>query len=258
MEGETLGKTLFFFTVKFQINHKFLISNYLKLLFFFNLFIFFCSYTGYRVLLKLDLMSIIADGEEVIFEGEIPSEPSRIYELLMNAYSEQSKVVVKFFVDGVDALQAGSFPESFEKIEAESVTHHELTLRLSIESINQMSGFDKDFENYLRNVLSVPWSQVFKKMDELVSKMQPFADLLDNLGPYSQVYAPTWKEDYDELVKEQHTALTGILNSFEQANPAGLSDELSIRFIPVFRRALKLFHDKIIPELKIQTEQVGT
>jgi hypothetical protein len=52
--------------------------------------------------------------------------------------------------------------------------------------------------------------------------------------------------------------LTGILNAFEQANPAGLSDELSIRFIPIFRRALKLFHDKIIPELKIQTEQVGT
>jgi hypothetical protein len=200
-------------------------------------------------------MSIFADGEEVIFEGEIPSEPSRIYELLMNAYSEQSKVVVKFFVDGKDALHEGSFPGTFNKIEAESLTHHELTLRLSIEAINQMSGFGKDFENYLANVLSVPWSQVFKKMDELVSKMQPFADLLDNLGPYSQVYTPSWRDAYDELVKAQHTSLTGILNAFEQANPAGLSDELSVRFIPVFKRALKLFHDKIIPDLKEQTSQ---
>jgi hypothetical protein len=200
-------------------------------------------------------MSIFADGEEVIFEGEIPSEPSRIYELLMNAYSEQSKVVVKFFVDGKDALHEGSFPEEFKKIEAESLTHHELTLRLSIEAINQMSGFDKDFENYLGNVLSVPWSQVFKKMDELVSKMQPFADLLDNLGPYSQVYTPSWRDAYDELVKAQHTSLNGILNAFEQANPAGLSDELSVRFIPIFKRALKLFHDKIIPDLKEQTEK---
>jgi len=200
-------------------------------------------------------MSIFADGEEVIFEGEIPSEPSRIYELLMNAYSEQSKVVVKFFVDGKDALHEGSFPDTFNKIEAESLTHHELTLRLSIEAINQMSGFGKDFENYLANVLSVPWSQVFKKMDELVSKMQPFADLLDNLGPYSQVYTPKWREAYDELVKAQHTSLTGILNAFEQANPAGLSDELSVRFIPVFKRALKLFHDKIIPDLKEQAAQ---
>lgn len=200
-------------------------------------------------------MSIFADGEEVIFEGEIPSEPSRIYELLMNAYSEQSKVVVKFFVDGKDALHEGSFPEEFKKIEAESLTHHELTLRLSIEAINQMSGFDKDFENYLANVLSVPWSQVFKKMDELVSKMQPFADLLDNLGPYSQVYTPSWRDAYDELVKAQHTSLNGILNAFEQANPAGLSDELSVRFIPIFKRALKLFHDKIIPDLKEQTEK---
>ena len=202
-------------------------------------------------------MSIFADGEEVIFEGDIPSEPSRIYELLMNALSEQSRVVVKFFVDGKDALHEGSFPESFKKIEVESLTHHELTLRLSIEAINQMSGFDKDFENYLKNVLSVPWSQVFKKMDELVNKMQPFADLLDNLGPYSQVYGPSWKEPYDELVKDQHTALTGILNSFEQSNPARLSDELSVRFIPVFRRALKLFHDQIIPELKIESKKVG-
>ena len=200
-------------------------------------------------------MSIFADGEEVIFEGEVPSEPSRIYELLMNAYSEQSKVVVKFFVDGKDALHEGSFPDTFNKIEAESLTHHELTLRLSIEAINQMSGFGKDFENYLANVLSVPWSQVFKKMDELVSKMQPFADLLDNLGPYSQVYTPSWREAYDELVKAQHTSLTGILNAFEQANPAGLSDELSVRFIPVFKRALKLFHDKIIPDLKEQSAQ---
>ena len=202
-------------------------------------------------------MSIFADGEEVIFEGEIPSEPSRIYELLMNALSEQSRVVVKFFVDGKDALQEGSFPDTYEKIDIESLSHHELTLRLSIESINQMSGFDKDFENYLGNVLSVPWSQVFKKMDELISKIKPFADLLDNLGPYSQVYSPSWKESYDELVKDQHDALTGILNSFEESNPAKLSDELSVRFIPVFKRALKLFDDKIIPELKIESKKVG-
>ena len=120
-----------------------------------------------------------------------------------------------------------------------------------------MSGFDKDFENYLGNVLSVPWSQVFKKMDELISKIKPFADLLDNLGPYSQVYSPSWKESYDELVKDQHDALTGILNSFEESNPAKLSDELSVRFIPVFKRALKLFDDKIIPELKIESKKVG-
>ena len=202
-------------------------------------------------------MSIFADGEEVIFEGEIPSEPSRIYELLMNALSEQSRVVVKFFVDGKDALQEGSFPDTYEKIDIESLSHHELTLRLSIESINQMSGFDKDFENYLGNVLSVPWSQVFKKMDELISKIKPFADLLDNLGPYSQVYSPSWKESYDELVKDQHDALTGILNSFEESNPAKLSDELSVRFIPVFKRALKLFDDQIIPELKIESKKVG-
>ena len=203
-------------------------------------------------------MSISVDGEEVIFDGEIPTEPAHVYDLLMNALSDQSRVIVIFFVDDVDALHEGTFPNTYSEINIESVTHHELTLRLSIEAINQMSGFDKDFENYLGNVLCVPWSQVFKKMDELVSKIQPFADLLDNLGPYSQVYAPTWKEPYEKLVKDQHTALTGILNSFEESNSARLSDELAVHFIPVFKRALKLFHEKIIPELKIQSESPKT
>ena len=84
-------------------------------------------------------------------------------------------MVVKFFVDGKDAPHEGSFPDSFKKIEVESLTHHELTLRLSIEAVNQMSGFDKDFENYLKMYYQSLVSG-FKKMDELVNKMQPFAD----------------------------------------------------------------------------------
>ena len=74
---------------------------------------------------------VTADSEEVIFDGEVPGQPARIYELIMSALSEQGRAVVQFLVDGEDALQAGEFPESFEEIEAFSLSHDELTLRLN-------------------------------------------------------------------------------------------------------------------------------
>ena len=83
--------------------------------------------------------SVWADNEEVTFTDDIPVDPSNVYELLMGALSEQGKAVVKFVVDGEDALVAGTFPQSYEKIEAFSLSHNELTFRLVIEAQNHMS-----------------------------------------------------------------------------------------------------------------------
>jgi hypothetical protein len=46
-----------------------------------------------------------------------------------------------------------------------------------------------------------------------------------------------------------------ILESFEQGNPALLSDELSIRFLPIFKRTRKLFNEEVVPFLQ---EKVGS
>jgi len=193
---------------------------------------------------------VSVDGEEVSFEGEVPDDPSRIYELLMGALSEQSRVVVKFFVDGKDALMDDVFPSRYEKIEAESVTHDALTLRLVIESMNKVSETESQFDAYVANILSVSWSEVFKRMDELIAKIQPFAELIDSLAPYVDAYHPPWGDKLREVSEKQNESLGHILNAFEQGNPAKLSDELSVCFLPVFKRARKLFSDDIIPYLK--------
>ena len=93
---------------------------------------------------------VSADKEEVIFEGEIPNQPSQVYELIMAALSDQGRAVVKFLVDGVDALQSGEFPETFEEIEAFSLSHDELTLRLILESIKQLGQVEEQFDAYVR------------------------------------------------------------------------------------------------------------
>ena len=49
--------------------------------------------------------TVWADNEEVQFTEDIPKEPSNVYELLMGALSEQGRAVVKFVVDGEDALE---------------------------------------------------------------------------------------------------------------------------------------------------------
>ena len=193
---------------------------------------------------------VIADGEEVVFQEGIPENPSHIYELLMGAFAEQKKSVVKFSVDSVDVLSTGKFPDSFDLIEAESLTHDEISLRLSIEFINQMSTLEGSISAYSVNILTTPWSEVFKQMDAFIQKIQPFADLVDHITPYAQSYSPPWGSQIEEIAKEQAESLASLLSGFENSDSAGLSEELDSRFLPLFRKTISLFSSEIIPFLK--------
>ena len=193
---------------------------------------------------------VLADKEEVLFQEGIPTEPSHVYELLMGAFAEQRRSVVKFIVDGEDVLQTGEFPNSFESIEAESLSHNEITFRLSIELINQMNGLENSLSAYQSNILSTPWSEVFKQMDAFIQKIQPFADLIDHVTPYTQSYSPPWKSKIEEIAQAQAKSLSSILSAFENFDPASLSHELDKSLLPVYRKCLSLFDKEIIPFLK--------
>lgn len=202
---------------------------------------------------------VSADNEEVVFDGEIPSQPAQVYELIMGALSEQGRAVVKFLVDGEDALQKSAFPDSFDEIEAFSLSHDELTLRLILESVKHLGQIEEQFDAYVKNILSVAWSEVFSRMDQFIEKVQPFADLLDNLTPYAKTYEPPWREALEAVSSDQAESLGKILTSFEQGNPSLLSDELTVNFIPIFRRSRKLFKEEVIPflEAKVEKEKVA-
>jgi len=199
---------------------------------------------------------VLADNEEVVFQEGIPNEPSHIYELLMGAFAEQRRSVVKFTVDGKDALQSGVFAKSFELIEAESLSHDEITLRLSIDFINQMNTLGDSITAYQLNILTTPWSEVFKQMDAFIQKIQPFADLIDHVCPYAQSYSPPWRTGLEQIAQDQAVTLANLLAAFENFDPAGLSVELENGFIPLFKKTIKLFDEDIIPYLKTETEKV--
>ena len=193
---------------------------------------------------------VLADNEEVVFEEGVPSEPSTIYELLLGAFAERRRAMSVFIVDGTDYINAEEFPQKFDTISAQSITHAELTLRLSIQLLNSLSNFQNQISAYQVNLLVTPWSEVFKRTDEFISKIQPFADLVDNIVPFAQSYAPEWAEDIYKTAKSQAESLNCILQCFENADPAGLSDEIAEKFLPLFVKTASLFEKSIIPDLK--------
>ena len=200
------------------------------------------------------MSQVIVDGEDVVFEGEIPLETARVYQLLMEALSEQAKVIYTIEVNG-EAITGGELPDTYEKIEITTMSHDELTMKLSIQSLNQMSDTEKTMEAYMRNILILPWSEVFKRMNEFIEKIEPFAELLDSISPYVTAYSPPWGNRLEEIAGEQSQTLENILKAFEQGNPAVLSDEIDYGFIPVFKKSRKLFQNEIIPYLKKKVEE---
>ena len=199
-----------------------------------------------------------ADSEEVVFNEGIPDDPKQIYELLMGALAEQARAVIVFEVDGVDVLQSGDFPNSFEEIKASSMTHREITFRLCKQYIAQLEKLDTELEAYSSNILSAPWSEVFKQMDTFIGKIQPFAELIDNTTPYAKTYTPPWAEKLFQIAERQAKCLSGVLTSFEGGNPAGVSDELASQVIPLCQKTIKFYQDEIIPclEKEVTNEQV--
>lgn len=198
--------------------------------------------------------SVWADNEEVVFDGEFPDEPAQVYDLLMNALSEQRRVIVGFVVDGVDALREGGFPEKYEKIEIDSKTHDEVTLQLIQQTMTHLGDAGEQFAAYAANVLKTPWSEVFQRMDELITKIKPFAELLDNLNPYATTYSPPWQEKFLKLSSDQAGSLSNLLAAFEKGSPSHLSEELGVTFSSVYGRAQKLFNEEIIPFLENQIQ----
>jgi hypothetical protein len=191
-----------------------------------------------------------ADNEEVLFNEGIPDNSQQIYELLMGALSEQRRAVVEFLVDGEDALASNSFPEKFDVIKASSMTHDEITLRLTKATLEQTEKLDVEIDAYSKNILSTPWSVVVKQMDQFISKIQPFADLIDNVSPYANAYNPEWASSLNDIAKEQANCLTFILQAFENNNPASLSDEIGVTFLPLIKKIKNLFLNDVIPQLE--------
>ena len=196
-----------------------------------------------------------ADNEEVVFNEGIPSDSHKIYELLMGALAEQRKAVVEFLVDGEDALAANSFPENFEVIKAKSMTHDEITLRITEATLTQTDNLDTEIDAYSKNILSTPWSAVVKQMDQFISKIQPFADLIDNVSPYANAYQPSWAEKLNEVANEQASSLNQVLKAFESHDPSSLSDEVGLNLLPLLGTIRSLFADEVIPQL---TDVVST
>ena len=122
------------------------------------------------------MSEVYVDGEKVVFEGEMPGKPAEIYDLLMTVLSEQGRAVTGFVSDGVNLLSGEQLPETFQRIEVSSLSHRELTLQVIREFLDKMGAIGDDLRSYSKNILTIGWSEVFRRMDEFIDKIKPLYD----------------------------------------------------------------------------------
>ena len=103
------------------------------------------------------MSEVYVDGEKVVFEGETPENPAEIYDLLMTVLSEQGRAVTGFVADGVNLLSGEQPPESFERIDASSLSHRELTLQVIREFLDKTGAIGDDLRSYSKNILPIGW-----------------------------------------------------------------------------------------------------
>lgn len=206
------------------------------------------------------MAEVSVDGEEVIFEGEPPSDLGQLFDLLMGAMSERGRAVVSFRVDGVDVMTSSNenpLPATFDKIEASTLTHAEITLQLIERVENETSSLSNELVAYSQRILLLGWTEIFRRMDEFISRIQPLADLLDNLGPFAQTYDPPWGKAFADLQRKQGEALERALACFEIGDCAGLSDLVADSFSAVLTDFRKLSDKEIKPYLRQKMETGG-
>ena len=206
------------------------------------------------------MAEVSVDGEEVVFEGEAPQEAGQVFDLLLGAMSERGRALVSFMVDGKDLMflaENDPPPSSFQKIEAFTLTHVELTLRLLERVEEETESLEEELLAYSRKVLFLGWSEIFNRMDEFVGKIQPIADLVDNLEPFSKTYDPPWRGSFAVLQGQQSEALERVLTCFKAGDSAGLSDAIASSFLPMLAEFRKLSRKKMQPQLREEMELAG-
>ena len=208
------------------------------------------SSTNARGVMKNLMSEVYVDGEKVVFEGDMPEKPTEIYDLLMIVLSEQGRAVTEFVSDGVNLLSSEQSPETFQRIDASSLSHRELTLQVIREFLDKMGTIGDDLRSYSKNILTIGWSEVFRRMDEFIEKIKPFADLFDNLTPYAKTYSPEWSPELEKFASEQTDCLERVLSCFESGDVSGLSNEIALSFVPLFERSRKFLAEEAITELE--------
>ena len=212
---------------------------------------------------SLKLMTEVSvDGEEVVFEGEAPQDAGQVFELLLGAMSERGRALVSFVVDGVDQM-AQSLDEdatpvtAFQRIEATTLSHVELTLQLLEGVEEETSSLSDELLAYSRKVLFLGWTEIFNRMDEFIGKIKPLADLVDNLEPFAKTYDPPWREAFESLREQQMVALEEVLSCFQSGDSASLSDAVAGPYSLMFNQFRKLSNDDMKPYLRKEMERAG-
>lgn len=197
------------------------------------------------------MKNVYLDGEEVLFDGPLPSDMPALQAVLNQHLHKNGRVLTRWLVDGVDTLSnTDAVPPSMaSKVEAFSEAHSDLLNRLTRNISQEGPAILNLLDEFGHKILSHPWSTQSASLGALIEKLIPIIELLGHLNEYAQTHNLAWQQTTATSI-ESFGSIFEKLTSIAQAQDIALLSELVLlNLAPLVSQTLHSLQSTVSPTL---------
>lgn len=197
------------------------------------------------------MKKVYIDGEIVDFEGPAPVTAMEVWSLLEQFLGQSGLLIETMRVDGNDWMPGGNADsESYETIEAFSITQEGKVAQIVDELLGQRSVLEERWRNSAREVLSRPWTSFQNDGVELLDATQPLVQSLGVLVVYSKDCDAVWSHVLESVAERLNVSLGLLLDAFEASDCVVFSDVAEHGILANVSEAFRILKDDVAPKLE--------
>lgn len=189
---------------------------------------------------------ISVDHEPVVFDGARPKTLGELLPLLLEELERQGRYVTSMLADGepIHESMLNKDLDAFNAIELKSLKEDAFIGDLIDQKLENGRNFLDFLKKYALASLTLPYSEVFGKIDLFIQQITGLIDAIDTLISFGQKHELPWTNNLIEVLSTLNTELGQLVTYAQSKNLACMSDSLT-QLLPT----VESFID-ILPHLK--------